>query len=156
MMQTETECNDGADSWSQGMVTFGKMIEDVNHFANSYIYWNLVLGEKSRSSWGWKQNSLLTIDTRTAKIIFNPEFYALKHFGNFVRPGAVRIGISAAAPDDVADFTTSNAVAFRNPLGELIVIFRNEGDMVIPITLQSGNRTARMEIPAKSMNTFVL
>ncbi len=83
LMQTETECNNGADSWNEGMTTFQRMIEDMNHYASSYMFWNLILSEKSTSSWGWKQNSLLKIDARTKQIIYNPEFYSLKHFGSF-------------------------------------------------------------------------
>jgi glucosylceramidase len=55
--------NNGANSWGEGMTTFRKMIEDMNHFATGYMFWNLVLDEKSTSTWGWKQNSLLKIDT---------------------------------------------------------------------------------------------
>lgn len=158
LMQTETECNNGANSWNEGVTTFRKMIEDMNRFANSYMFWNLVLNERSTSAWGWKQNSLLKIDTQAQKIIYNPEFYSLKHFAHFLQPGAVRIGVSAMVQigGDENMFTTSNVVAFRNPSGELVVIFSNDNDKILPITLQSGNSTAKLEVPAKSMNSFVL
>ena len=158
LMQTETEFNNGADSWSEGMTTFRKMIEDLNHFANGYVYWNLVLNEKSTSTWGWKQNSLLKIDSQSKNITYNPEFYSMKHFGHFVPPGAVRIGASAlmqiGGEEDV--FTTSNVVAFRNPSGQAVVIFSNDRDKILPITLQSRNHAAKLELPAQSMNSFVL
>jgi glucosylceramidase len=158
LMQTETECNNGADSWDEGMTTFRRMIADMNHFASSYMYWNLVLSEKSTSTWGWKQNSLLKIDSRSKKIIYNPEFYSLKHFAHFLRPGAVRIGVAAAAQTggDETVFTTGHVAAFRNSSGELVVLFSNDGDKILPLTLQSGNSTAKLELPAKSMNSFVL
>jgi glucosylceramidase len=158
LLQTETECNNGADSWGEAMTTFRRMIEDMNHFANGYTYWNLVLDEKSTSHWGWRQNSLLKIDTQAQKIIYNPEFYSLKHFAHFLQPGAVRIGVSAMRQigGDEEVFTTSNIVAFRNPSGELLVMFSNPGNKMFPITFQSGNGEARLEIPARSMNSFVL
>jgi glucosylceramidase len=158
LMQTETECNNGADSWSEGMTTFRKMIEDLNHFANGYVYWNLVLNEKSTSTWGWKQNSLLKIDSQSNKISYNPEFYSMKHFGHFVQHGAVRIGASALMQIGGEEniFTTSDVVAFRNPSGEVVVIFSNDSDKILPITLQSGNHAAKLELPAQSMNSFVL
>jgi glucosylceramidase len=157
MMQTETECYNGANSWTEGMTTFRKMIEDLNHYACAYMYWNMVLGEKSTSSWGWKQNSLLKIDSQSKQIIYNPEFYSMKHFGHFVRPGAVRIGLSAASGGGGAPVLTSqNAVAFRNPSGELVVVVGNPGAGVLPVTFQAAFGSAAMEIPARSMNTFVL
>jgi glucosylceramidase len=186
MLQTETECYNGANSWDEAATTFRKMIEDMNHFANGYMFWNMILSEKSTSTWGWKQNSLLKIDSQTKQIIYNPEFYAMKHFAHFVRPGAVRIAVpnsvgvpdvgggvvdtsalsmEAARPSSTYPSRTSyretafggqNLAAFRNPSGELILIVRNPNAGVLPITVQTGFRAANLEIPAHSMNTLVL
>ena len=158
LMQTETECNNGADSWREGMTTFRKMIDDMNHFAGSYMFWNMILSEKSTSSWGWKQNSLLKIDSQTKQIIYNPEFYSMKHFGHFAQPGAVRIGLSAGTGNGGSDavFRNLNLVAFRNPSGELILMLANTGNQILPVTLQAGACAAKLEIPASSMNSLVL
>ena len=158
MLQTETECYNGANSWDEAATTFRKMIEDMNHFANGYTFWNMILNEKSTSSWGWKQNSLLKIDGQTKQIIYNPEFYAMKHFGHFVRPGAVRIGLSgtAGAGGNEAAFMGQNLAAFRNPSGELILIIRNPNASALPVTVQAGVRAARLDIPAQSMNSVAL
>ena len=155
LMQTETECNNGANSWNEGMTTFQKIITDMNHFASSYMFWNLILNEKSTSTWGWKQNSLLKIDSRSKSIIYNPEFYSLKHFGHFLQTGAVRIGVTARPGGETVS-TTRNVAAFRNPSGELVVILSNNGGSILPITLQSRNHATRLELPAKSMNSVVL
>jgi glucosylceramidase len=155
-MQTETECNNGADSWREGMTTFRKMIDDMNHFASSYMFWNMILSEKSTSSWGWKQNSLLKIDSQTKQIIYNPEFYSMKHFGHFARPGAVRIGLSAGNGGNDPVFKNLNIVAFRNPSGELILMLANTGNQILPVTLQAGACAAKLDIPASSMNSLVL
>ena len=158
MLQTETECYNGANSWEEGATTFWKMIEDMNHFANGYNFWNMILNEKSTSSWGWKQNSLLKIDSQTKQIIYNPEFYAMKHFGHFVRPGAVRVGLSGAvgAGGNETVFMGQNLAAFRNPSGELILIVRNPNAGALPVTVQAGVRAAKLDIPAHSMNSLVL
>jgi glucosylceramidase len=127
----------------------------MNHFASSYMFWNLILNEKSTSTWGWKQNSLLKIDSRSKSIIYNPEFYSLKHFGHFLQTGAVRIGVTARPGGETVS-TTRNVAAFRNPSGELVVILSNNGGSILPITLQSRNHATRLELPAKSMNSVVL
>jgi len=158
MLQTETECYKGENSWTQAQTTFSKMINDLNNFANGYTFWNMILSEKSTSSWGWKQNSLVQIDTQNKKITYEPEFYSLKHFSHFVHPGATRI--SATGQSDLTGtanpFTTSNLIAFRNPSGELVVILRNPGNDPLPVTLQSGNSSSNVTLPAQSMNTLVL
>lgn len=158
MLQTETECYNGANSWDEGQNTFQKIIEDINHFANGYTFWNLVLNEKSSSSWGWKQNSLLKIDSQAEKISYNPEFYSLKHFAHFVQPGAVRIGLSALVEIGGEDalFSDKNVVAFRNPSGELILVAGNRSPQALPVTVRVGNRSAKLTLLGQSMNSIVL
>jgi glucosylceramidase len=158
MLQTETECYNGANSWDEGATTFRKIIEDMNHFANGYNFWNMILSEKSTSSWGWKQNSLLKIDGQTKQIIYNPEFYAMKHFGHFVLPGAVRIGLTGAIESGrsaPASMTQSQA-AFLNPSGELVLILRNPNADVLPVTVEARAHSAKLNLPAHSMNSVVL
>jgi glucosylceramidase len=158
MLQTETECYNGANSWEEAGTTFRKIIEDMNHFANGYNFWNMILSEKSTSSWGWKQNSLLKIDGQSKQIIYNPEFYALKHFGHFVLPGAVRIGLSQSVETgrNATEFMTQSLAAFRNPSGELVLILRNPNAGVLPVTVEAGARAAQLDLPAHSMNSVVL
>ena len=158
MMQTETECYNGEDSWDEGMNTFGRLIADMNHFASGYMFWNMILGEKSTSTWGWRQNSLLTLDSRTDRIVYNPEFYSLKHLGHFVPPGAVRIGSTVPAAVNRGDRAApgENVAAFRIPSGDLVVVVRNPGRGALPVSLQAGDRAADIVLPARSMNSFVL
>jgi glucosylceramidase len=158
MLETETECYNGENSWDEAQTTFQKITEDMNHFANGYTFWNLVLSEKSTSSWGWKQNSLLKIDTAAKQIIYNPEFYSLKHFAHFLQPGAVRIGLSAlvAIGDDSPGITEKSVVAFRNPTGELVLMISNRSSHDLPVTVRTEAHRAQLQLPGQSMNTIVL
>jgi len=153
MLQTETECYHGENSWPQALTTFRKITEDLNNFANGYDFWNMILSEKSTSSWGWKQNSLLKLDSTAKTITYNPEFYSLKHFSHFVQPGATRI---AWAATDTATFTNHNVIAFRNPSGELVLVVANPNNRPLPLTVQSGASSAHLDLPALSMNTVAL
>jgi glucosylceramidase len=148
MLQTETECYDGNDSWSQAMDTFGHLIDDANHFSNGYMFWNMVLSEKKKSSWGWRQNSLVTVDSQTKKVTYNPEFYAMKHFGNLVQPDALRIEASAGPFHKVT--------AFQNPSGSLVVLFDNDTKADIKATLKIGETLVPVDAPPASFNTVVI
>ena len=148
LSQTETECYNGENSWDQGLITFEKIIQDTAAFANSYFYWNLVLNESGRSSWNWRQNSLVTIDRRQETVTYNPEFYSLKHFSANVLPGAKRIAVSGGP--------FSNVVAFLNPSGEKVVIFANDSAQVTPCELETRHARVNLTVPARSMNTIVL
>lgn len=148
LMQSETECYDGEDSWLQGLSTFSKMIEDTTHFAGSYFFWNTVLNEESKSHWGWRQNSLITVDRKARKARYNPEFYSMKHFSANVLPRARRIAVSGGPFKAV--------VAFRNPSGSRVLEFENESSEKVEATIKDGAKLYRLMVPAQSMNTVIL
>jgi len=148
LMQTETECYDGTNSWDQGMKTFCKIIADANHFASSYFYWNMILNESGRSTWNWCQNSMLTVDRKADAVHYNPEFYSLKHFSAAVLPGARRIAVNGGS------FT--NAVGFLNPLGSEVLVFADEADQVVSAELETHGAVVKLDVPAKSMNKVII
>jgi glucosylceramidase len=161
LMQTETECYHGQNSWSQGMATFGHIAEDLNNSANSYDFWNMILNEKHTSTWNWTQNSLIILDAKTQKVIYNPDFYALKHFAHFVQPGAHRIDLkgkvfSGAQNGNMRETGSADFIAFQNPGGEVVLAVRNKATTPEKITLQLGHSMAPLGVPANSMNTVVL
>ncbi len=145
ILQTETECFYGNNLWSEGMKTLSNIIEDTNHFSNGYMYWNMILSEKKTSSWGWRQNSLVVVDSKTKKVTYNPEFYAMKHFGNRVLPGATRI--------DVTEGADLKATALQNPSGEVVVVFANASDHAVKARLKLGDFAGQIDVPPGSMNS---
>lgn len=148
LAQTETECYGGGNAWDQALLTFGHLIEDTANFANSYFFWNLVLDESGLSRWNWRQNSLLTVDRKTETVIYNPEFYAMKHFSATVLPGAQRIAVQGGPLQKV--------VAFQNLDGSRVLIILNDTDRAISAVLDADGTPVRLDLPALSMNTFTL
>ena len=132
LMQTETECGGGENNWDSATHTWGLLRHYLTHWANSYMYWNMVLDQNSVSSWGWQQNAMVTVHTDTRTVTYNPEFYMMKHFSAFIAPGAKRIG--ATGRDDV--------LAFRNPDGALVVEAANLTDAPGP-----GHAALRRQAP---------
>jgi glucosylceramidase len=146
LMQTETECGGGENNWNSAAYTWSLMKHYLSHGTNSYMYWNMVLDQKSVSTWGWGQNAMVTINTDTRTVTYNPEFYLMKHFGAFIAPGATRI--SAMGNDDV--------LAFRNPDGAIVVVASNRDDDALRVTLRTMGKRLSASLPAQSFNTFVL
>jgi glucosylceramidase len=141
LMQTETVCGNGSNEWKAAENTFELLKHYFNNGANSYMYWNMVLNETGKSQWGWKQNSMITIDSNTKQVTYNPEFYLMKHFSYFIKPGAYKLETS----DD-------NCLAFKNP-DSIIIIYYNSGektekDFVID------NIQLSAELSERSFNTF--
>jgi glucosylceramidase len=148
LAQTETECYGGWNPWDQGLITFGRIVENTSNFANGYFFWNMVLDESGLSRWNWRQNSLLTVDRKTETVIYNPEFYAMKHFSATVLPGARRIAVSGGPFKEI--------VAFQNGDGSKVLAFANKTDQMISATVQAGAGSLPLDVPAQSMNTIVL
>jgi glucosylceramidase len=148
LVQTETECNKGQNTWAEGLTTFRRVIEDTSHFANGYFFWNMILNETGRSTWDWRQNSLITVIRRKQKVVYNPEFFAMKHFSVFVQPGARRIEITGSS--------FKNIVAFRNPAGDQVIVFVNDAEQPVSAELEVAGARVKLNVPAKSMNTVTI
>lgn len=147
LMQTESECGDGSNDWAAAEYTWGLLKHYLSNGANTYLYWNFILDETGKSQWGWKQNSLISVDSDTRKVSFNPEFYLMKHFSHFIQPGAYRISLESEYKD---------VLAFENPDGNLVVVIANNNIESQYIKIKNGNRELDFEIAPKSFNSIIL
>ncbi len=148
LMQTETECGDGSNDWNAALHTFDLMKHYFENGANAYMYWNFILDETGKSQWGWKQNSMISIDSKTKTIKYNPEFYLMKHLSAFVMPGDVKLGASGDA---------DNIIAFLNPASnEVKVLCYNTQENNAVLKLNINGKEVKAELPAKSFNTLVV
>jgi glucosylceramidase len=148
LMQTENECGDGQNTWEYAHYVFNLFRHYFSNGVRAYIYWNMVLPPEGQSTWGWKQNSLITVRPDTREVIFNPEFYVMKHFAHFVKPGAVRLGLKGP--------WTGNALAFKNPNGEIIIILNNPFSDNRRLSIQNGTTVAGFELKPYSINSILI
>ncbi|RBW69751.1 glycoside hydrolase family 30 protein [Bacillus taeanensis] len=146
-MQTENECGDGKNTWEYAHYVHNLYRHYFVNGVNSYIYWNMVLEPKGISTWGWEQNSMITVDPKTKEVNVQPEYYVMKHFSHFVVPGAVRI--------DLKGPWTGNAVAFENPNGEKVVVIANPFSEVRKLHLSDGTSTNVFDLEPESFNTII-
>ena len=117
--------------------------------ASAYLYWNLSMQQGGLSSWGWAQNSLVTVDTTAKTFVYNHEYYLMKHVSHFVRPGARVLETSSYNGYE-------NQLAFANPDGSLVVVMQNDLSEELPVRLMIGGRIIAPTLPADSFNTFVV
>ena len=148
------------NDWYYGDYTLGSMIEWLKAGVNAYTQWNMILEPTGKSSWGWPQNSMITIFKDTGKVRFNPQFYAAKHFSYYVQPGARRLDV-AGSYDGIGDakknfWPGGDKVAFVNPSGEKVLIVRNNSDQPRKVAVKFGKIVVYPTIPARSMNTFTM
>jgi len=141
LMQTETECGNGSNDWKAAEHTYDLMKHYFNNGANAYMYWNMVLNETGKSQWGWKQNSMITIDSKTKEVVYNPEFFLMKHFSYFVKAGAYKLETS-----------DKNCLAFKNPGSIIIIIYNPTGNTEKSFLID--NIEFKAILSEKSFNTF--
>ena len=141
IIQTESECGGGENSWDHMMYIFELMHLYFRHGASAYVYWNIALENDSSSTWGWCQNSLMHV--LDGKPNYTPEFYLMKHFAHFVERGAKYVKMKG-------EFSSS-CVAFENPNGEKVVVVMNpyKTEKIVELAGKS------YSLPPESINTIV-
>ena len=145
LWQTENECGDGSNSWSYARHVFDLIQQYVVAGVDAYCYWNMVLEPEGRSTWGWKQNSLVTIDPATRTWRRNPEWHILRHARLAADPGAVRLGLRGAY--------NGQALAIANPDGSTGLALANAGE-ARRIVVDLGTARLALDLPADSWCTL--
>lgn len=148
LMQTESECGDGTNLWEQVEYLFHTMWHYFRHGIDSYVYWNLALEKGAASTWGWRQNSLVSVSPEDGAVTYNPEFYMMKHFSHFVHPGAKLCPTSG--------HFSANTLVFRNADGSYAVIMLNGLDEKIDISLRVNDSEINVSLLPHTLNSLLI
>ena len=148
LIETETPCNNGQNNWQDAEHSFSYYSQFLEGGVQAYTLWNLVLDQTGLSSWGWRQNSPIVVDSQQQTVTYTPEFYLMKHFSYFVRPGAVRLKL-AGSP--------KNALGFKNADGSVALVIANIGPKAEAetFTIQMGDEVITIPVPAHSFATII-
>jgi glucosylceramidase len=148
LMQSETECNNGKNSWADAQRLYGLMKQYIDNGASSYFAWNMVLDDSGMSTWKWRQNALITVDHATGKVTYNGEYQVMRHFSRYVKPGAKRA---------LSTGTWGDQIAFVNPDGSTVIVLGNSSPKPLDVVIAVAGRPAgtfTATVPARSVSTF--
>ena len=139
---------DGA--WSDAFIMSKNIIMDLNNWAQGWTYWNMLLNENGgpRHAGGEEGSNIVTINTRTGQLIFNPPFYAFGQFSKFIKPGAKRVACTSNSDDFIA-------TAFINPDGKIAVVILNLSDAERNYQVWINGQAAKYSSPAHAVTTMV-
>jgi glucosylceramidase len=139
---------DTPQNWDRGIDLFNNMHDFMNNNCSVYTLWNMVNDETSKSGFNWPQTIAITINSKTKQVSYNPWFWAYKHFGYYVKPGAkaIKYTVTGAGPTKVS--------AFRNPNGDLILVAHNSSNSPYQLNVKVGNQMWKASLPATSFNTL--
>jgi glucosylceramidase len=143
--QSEQECGDGANTWAYTGYCWQLMKHYFRNGASAYMYWNISLEMNTPSTWGWAQNSLVSVDPVAKTYRFNHDYYLMKHLTHYVDLGAKSLETAG---------TCDNALAFVNPDGSVVVLLRNESSLAQKVQVRVRNREVTVELPPDSIATL--
>lgn len=144
---SESECYNGKNSLEEVLRDFQDFAAYTRAGTKLFTFWNIVLPEPHKSTWGWKQNSLVVIDTATKKITYEPSYAMAKMIGSEIEPGDKYvpatitnghqlIGALHYKPADAVNFMETDldngeqVVAFMKKNGKLLLLLYNHGEEV--------------------------
>lgn len=145
LYQTEQECGNGDNDWKACRYSWNLMKHYIKNGANAYMYWNTSLKVGGISTWGWKQNSLVSVDTKNQTYRFNHEYYLMKHVSHFVLPGAKLLETTGVFKD---------LLAFENPDKSVIMIIQNENSKERKVSVKINETFYEIALKAGSFNTI--
>lgn len=148
MIQTENECGDGTNTWEYAHYIFDLIHHYVTNGVEAYVYWNMVLAAGGESTWGWKQNAMISVDVERGKFSRNPEFYIMKHFAAFVTPGDTVLQLEGR--------WSGNALAFRKPDGRIVYVIHNPFRDAGTVRLPAQNGSLEFTLAPGSIHSIVL
>lgn len=127
-----------------------ELMGDLNHGMNAVYDWNLLLdaqggpnhvGNFCDAPYLYDQAA----DTLTPRAVLK----ALRHFAHWIRPGAVRIGVTRYT--DQLDVT-----AFRNPDGSLALVLLNKAEQELPVQLRVEDQLGSFILPPRSLTSGLM
>ena len=141
-INSEWQCGDGNNTWDYAMFGYEHFRHYFRFGARANMYWNMALDNGGYSTWGWRQNSLISIEN--GECVYNPDFYMVKHFSHLVKRGAVMLETKGSF--------SSNTTIFRNPDGTIIAVVLNPFEEEKVLTIEDKNYLLK----PRSFNTIVV
>ena len=148
-MCSESECGWGSFDWKAGEHTFELMNHYLGNGCNEYTFWNFILKDNGESPWGWKQNALIRVDSKTRKFTFTPEYFAVKHYSHFIAEGTQIVAYKAQGEDRMPVLVGKTAE------GKYVVVAGNFKDEAAQLVVEINGKKLSAELAAHSYNTFV-
>lgn len=137
-------------SWPRAEKYILAYMQDLNHWVNGWIDWNLVLDEQGGPNYAknFVESAVVVNMTNKNEFYKQPMFYGIGHFSRFIVEGSVRV----AANSDNGNVVV---LAFKRPDQSNIVIFYNKSKKKISTKFTDEQRgQIWIDLPPKSIHTL--
>lgn len=147
---SESECGNGSMDWKAGEHTFFIISDNMGNGCDEWFNWNFLLPDNGISPWGWTQNALIQVDSKTRKFRYTAEYYAVKHFTHYVAPGSEMVGYSPKSNGNTP------VIVYKTPENKYVVVAGNFNNEDKTVTVKLGKKYLNADMPAHSFNTFIV
>jgi len=151
--------------WSLGEGYGHDIMGDLNHGANGWTDWNLLLDIEGGPN---HINNFCdaTMIANGEDLIIHPQYYYLGHFSKWLTQGSVRVkheiknskkytGVERRPYGTCTGEDGLEATSFKRPDGTMATVVMNCSEDAIDYKVQEyGNRSAKVNIPAHSIQTL--
>lgn len=148
-VQSESECGWGSFDWKAAEHTFELMNHYLGNGCEEYTFWNAILADGGFSGWGWKQNSLIHVDSQAGTATYTPEYYAVKHYSHYITPDSRIVAYKASSEDKLP------VMVVMTPQQKQVVTVGNFNNEPKEVTVKLGKRHLNATLQPHSLNTFV-
>ncbi len=127
------------------------IITDLNHGAQGYIEWCIILSHLGQPNPYDNFNSApVLINPETDEVIYTPLYYLLSHFSKFIRPDARRIEIKSEPSKDLI------YTAAKNPDGSIALVVFNKTDQSHDLSVEVEGSYFALQCAPRALQTLVL
>lgn len=145
-------------NWNRGEQYAVDITEDLNHYTNSWIDWNLALDMNGGPNWSKNfADAPIIIDFANNNYIRQPMFYALAHFTKFLTPGSVNLEQIVRVSGNFLKRGSVHSTSFKTPEGHIVSIVTNTYDYDLKLTInvhQNTTQTINLVVEKKSITTI--
>ncbi len=123
----------------------------MNNWIEGWVDWNMVLDRSGgpNLAQNWCIAPIIA-DTKNDEVYITPLYYVLSHFSKYIRPNAVRIGVTQSTNKNL------HVTAARNEDGSKVVVLFNESENPIHYRLDIDGHKKQILIKKKAIQTIFL
>lgn len=149
IMMSESECGNGSMDWKAGEHTFFLLCDNLGNGVDEYYNWNFILTDNGTSTWGWTQNALVQVDSKTRQPRYTAEYYAYKHFSHFISQGDEMVGYSGR------EYSDTPVVVYKHGNG-YVVVAGNFSSETSQLSVQLDGKYLNIKSEPHSFNTYTI
>jgi glucosylceramidase len=144
-----TECSGGDWQGDAFANTIDTIIDSTANWARAVALWNVALDENNgpQNKGCPTCRGIVTVNSQSAAVSYNADYYGLGHFSKFVRPGAARISSTASTG-------SLSQVAFQNTDARVALVAHNTGNSTAAVKVGSGPAAMTVSVPANAAVTL--